>query len=107
MIANYLDENNNLKCGICMHAPKVIQELFEGAAIPVVFDGRLFVATYEREIDGLFLHNEIKHEEIIAKANNEMFKRYSDAITTAFENNKTYMSEVYKALNSLLPPWNN
>ena len=106
MIINYLDENNKLQFTTGTPAPKIISELFTGGNIPIIVNGKLCSATYEREIDGLFLQNEIDHNAIINKANEEMYKRYNDALMIAYENNKQYMSDIYKELDKLNPPWN-
>lgn len=106
MLANYLDENNKLKSCIVTTPSQQITDLFQSKSFPVIKDNKLYSATYEREIDSVFLHYEISHEEIIKRANQELYNRYNDALTIAFESNKNYISDIFKELSALNPPWN-
>ena len=106
MFAKYLNEENKVVPCVVEKAPRWISELYTGKAIPVVAGNKLMLATYEKEINSLFVHGEISRTEIMAKACEEGYKRYVDAITTVYENNKDYITEVFKELNKLDPPWN-
>lgn len=106
MFAKYYDEKNQKLCSCVVEpAPRWIGELFTGPQIPVVAGNKLMIATYEKEIDCLYLQGEISHETIMQKAVEEVYKRYQDAITTAYINNKDYVIAVYNELQKMNPPW--
>ena len=106
MFAKYLDEEK--KALIPVHvrkAPECIAELFSGRAFPVIHDEKLIIATYEREIDCLFLNGEISHSKVLELAAKEAEAIYQDAITEAGKKAVKLMLDVHAELKKLSPPW--
>lgn len=98
-------ENNELVPVKVYNAPEEICKLFSGRGFPVIVDNRICLATYERELDGLFVSRELKHEEIISLAVKEAEAIYHDAVTEAGLTATKMLCNIYAELQKLNPPW--
>ena len=87
------------------NAPEEICRLFGGRGFPVIVNNRICLATYEREIDGLFINRELQHEEILKLAVKEAEAIYHDAVTQAGQEVTKMLCNVYAELQKLNPPW--
>lgn len=106
MFAKYLDEvKKDLVPVHVRKAPECIAELFGGKAFPVIHNDKLIIATYERDIDCLFLNGEISHKKVLELAAKEAENIYQGAITEAGKKAVKLMLEVYEELKMLSPPW--
>lgn len=88
------------------NAPEEISRLFTGRAFPVIVENRLYAATYEREIDGIFINRELSHDIILKLAVKEAEAIYQDAITQAGLTATKMLCNIYAELQKLDPPWN-
>lgn len=88
------------------HLPKIISDLFTGPAFPVFNPQKgIFTIRYEREIDGMLVCGNVNPETVMMLAAKESAAIYQDAIRTAEDAAVKQLTEVYKALKALDPPW--
>lgn len=106
MKAVYLTCKNEVREMEVHQAPDCIANLFTGRNFPVVANGALVYASYERDVDGVLLGAEIKHERILELALEEARNYYQDCIDEASKNSTKMVLEIYKTLDSFNPPWN-
>lgn len=86
--------------------PKCISDLFMGPAYPVYNPQKgIFLIRYEKDIDSMYVCKNISPESIMKLAADESAAIYHDAITTAQDAAVKQLTQVYKALHSLNPPW--
>lgn len=106
MFAKMLNSKNELIEVEIQKAPKAIADLFCGHGFPVVYNNKLWLALYGREIDSIFLSHEISHSVVMSLACKEADGIYKDAIAEASEKASKIVSEIYDELQMLSPPWN-
>ena len=86
-------------------APECISKLYAGAAFPVVCNGRIYLAKYEREIDDIFIIRSLSNAEIYKKAAEGCKHIFELKAAEAAQLVAADLQELASCLDELTPPW--
>ena len=86
-------------------APECIAKLYAGIAFPVVCNGKLYLAKYEREIDDLFIIRSLSNAEIYQKAAEGCKHIFEAKAVEAAQLVAAELQQLANALDELTPPW--
>jgi hypothetical protein len=86
--------------------PEAIRKHFKGVQIPVIIEGKIYVAIYERTVDSLVIHREISKKEIYEKTASDCQHIYQAKAMEATQLVAQELQAVVDALDEITPPWN-